>query len=303
MDAEQGYSSGIFLSDGVAALPSLNFIALGEHQDILAIYPAVFTFLEKNDLLYNKKSLINNNYHIDKQTEVTNKESAELVREEFARSSQELVRPIPTLLQLLPLHPDGNNDFDRVRLFLSNSHSPDDPVSLTIMLSINHADAWDRLLAFRDELTSSLASGFLYSTLGFKFVTAIDPLAFKQMQAFSMRYLGVGLDDPVGVHANDARYGLNSINWQVQLSDHALSVWDEDQIIAISKRPSLLWQTGERPSLCDRNSNVLSPEVAEYSDLDQQLKGLIHKPDSIWLPGIDEDNLERWVNRWDEIKC
>lgn len=53
-------------------------------------------------------------------------------------------------------------------------------------------------------------------------------------------------------------------------------------------------------SICDRNS--LDCGMKEYMQLNNKLKSVIYTPKNDWLPGINNDEYERWARRWDEIK-
>ena len=121
-----------------------------------------------------------------------------------------------------------------------------------------------------------------------------------------MRYLGIDLNDPFGNFTANMPRGLRSVNWQIGIPERRLSSLASDQSKALLTGTTLedgvrYWKTGERPSICDRNSTKDHQLIAEYAALDRQLKSLKYISSSLWMPNWRIGTYERWQNRWEEV--
>jgi hypothetical protein len=227
---------------------------------------------------------------------------------EFALASQV---PIRCHMATLRLQRNVTDDpavrfADVVRLTAARNVFPDDPVVFTVHVSSTESDAWSRLAQLRDVLVEDRADRLLWATLGYGFVTDThEPRAAgPAMEDLCMRYVGADLDDAFGAYSALAERGMRSINWQTWASEWWVKA--KQQARAAEGNPGvhgiLRWQTGQFPSLCDRNDLQSVPSLVEYAALGERLAGLMFELRTPWLPRWHADTASRWCRRWSEFR-
>lgn len=216
----------------------------------------------------------------------------------------ESIRSAPVTL-IMPCNINDLN-FDGFHLTISISKNTfhDEPSILTIrmMSSVNDVTVWEKLTEIMSEISNLLSYRFHFPTLKFGFFSTMNINSFQEMKFSSFRYLGGVLFDPLCTNSMDLIYGLRSISWKILISTHSLLEWGAKDILDSTERSgdNVFFQTGKMASICDRNS--LDCGVKEYMQLNNKLKSVIYTPKNDWLPGINNDEYERWARRWDEIK-
>jgi hypothetical protein len=195
-----------------------------------------------------------------------------------------------------------------LRITVATAFFPDDPLIVSIAVTSTEPVAWARLAAVRDTLLERTGDRLLWTTLGYGFACHLHDVidAGQQMELLCMRYLGVELQDLFGHYTLTTPYGLRSVNWQVCVG----AAWLEQRLpegaVALSRsaqpyKGSLFWQTGDRPSLCDRNDLADHDAIRQYLRLHDALRDLIFVPGVPWFPFWQVETTERWANRWNEV--
>ncbi|MFH5067752.1 hypothetical protein ACHHY8_05265 [Enterobacter cloacae complex sp. 2024EL-00215] len=206
------------------------------------------------------------------------------------------IRKKTTLLTIFCYDGKTNNNTEMLRVACSKNTFPDDPVVLSIQVFSGVDESWRHLEKLRDDIIAETGVNFFYSSIGYRFIVNTQKVksGVIAMQNLCMRYLGVDLDDSFSIHLPLWINKLRSINWKT-----SVNISDFNDGIVMPKITH--WQTGDAPSICDRNSGVFD-SIIEYKNLDSKLKLLIYTSDSLsWLTEWKFDIYERWVDRWVEI--
>lgn len=185
---------------------------------------------------------------------------------------------------------------------------PDDPLMISICLRSSDTRAWRDLVKARYVISTMMGTHLLYSTLGYGFAFDSDQVmqVSQSMENLCMRYLGIDLNDPFGNYTSYMPRGFRSINWQIGIPERRLTSLTPAQSETMLGHTTLedgvrYWRTGERPSICDRNSTSHHHAIAEYAAIDRQLQSLKYISPISWMPNWRSDTFERWQNRWAEI--
>lgn len=222
------------------------------------------------------------------------------IMDEMKTASRRKIRKKQTIFKICRSEPLTQNYIDGVSVSLSQNTFPDQACVISVQINTSEEHAWQRLQRIREGVISKLGEYFFWASLGYKFVmNPFASISADQMQTYCMRYLGVDLHDVVCVHNGWWWNKLRTVNWQTTLNivDPARNGWDApSQIVS--------YQTGEHPSVCDRNS--IEPEnlaaIYEYKAMAKNLSAWILKTDEMfWSAKWNSDVYARWENRWDEI--
>lgn len=173
---------------------------------------------------------------------------------------------------------------------------PDDPVVLSFQIFSGIENSWQYFEKLRDDIITETGVSFFHSSIGYRFVVNIQKYTsgIIAMKSSCMRYIGVDLDDTLSLHLPCWFDKLRTINWKVSVNTN---VFNKE----IANSDIIHWQTGERPSICDRNSDKFNL-MLHYRQADRSLRSIIYTSDNLWwLSEWQPDIYKRWANRWDEI--
>ncbi len=234
----------------------------------------------------------------------------EALRSEFVDASARPIRMQPVTILL-----NCKRDADlasacgiSARLTVGDNFFPDDPLTISICLRSSDTTAWQDLTQARKIISALLGKNLLCSTFGYGFACDFEQVmqVSQSMENLCLRYLGIDLNDPFGNYTLYMPRGFRSITWQMGLPERRLSSLAPDQSETLLAHTTLedgvrYWKTGEKPSICDRNSTKDLQAIAEYAELDRQLTSLKYISSSLWMPNWRSDTYERWQNRWAEV--
>lgn len=211
------------------------------------------------------------------------------------------VRKKQTIFKICAVEESTSNYIDDLTISLNQNIFPDQACVISVQLSTSKASAWEHLLHVRKSIITHLGESFFWASLGYRFV--LNPFARKatdEMQAACMRYLGADLHDVVCVQNSWWWNKLRTVNWQTTLNtiDPMKDGWDVPPRI-------VSYQTGEHPSICDRNNvepaNLTA--IYQYQTLAKELSPLILETDEmVWSVKWDVSVYARWAKRWNEIR-
>ena len=306
--AFQGFADG-----ELGAAPTLELISQCSPADLRTLCESLWRIIKQHHFFpldEPAKSLISH----DVQTQtlpapLTGPLFAQL-HQAFTQAAQVPVRRMPVTLLFSGRAGIGSAPIfaNTLRLTVGASIFPDDWPVISLYLASTAPEAWERLAALRDEAMNVLGARFCWSSLGYGFVCDLDRTldAGARMEALCMRYLGVDLQDPFGTYAFTEANGLRSVNWQVCMAPGWMKSVNPEAAESIAASGTahgehLLWQTGEAPSLCDRNSVADHEAIRRYRALDSQLAPLIFVPELPWFPRWNVGTTERWRKRWGEV--
>ncbi|RXO32025.1 hypothetical protein D0525_24130 [Salmonella enterica] len=208
------------------------------------------------------------------------------------------IRKKTTLLTLFYYDERTSNNTEMLRIACSNNFFSDDPVVLSLQVFSGADDSWRHLEKLRDDIIAETGVNFFYSSIGYRFIVNTQKVksGVIAMQNLCMRYLGVDLDDSFSIHLPLWINKLRTINWKT-----SININDFNNDIAMPK--IIHWQTGDTPSVCDRNSGAFD-SIFEYKEIDKELKLIIYTSDSLrWLSKWSPDIYARWMCRWEDVKC
>lgn len=224
------------------------------------------------------------------------------IQEAMKAAATRKIRKKQTVFKICALDELTSNYVDDLSISLNQSTFPDQACVVSLQLSTSKANAWEHLRHVRDSLIANLGASFFWASLGYRFV--LSPFALKagdELQAACMRYLGADLQDVVCVQNSWWWNKLRTVNWQTTLNtvDPMKEGWNIlPRIIS--------YQTGEYPSICDRN-NVEPANLAaivQYKALAIELSALILETDDmVWSARWDTTIYARWAKRWNEIRA
>jgi hypothetical protein len=298
----------------LGAAPTLEIIVSCPRDDLPAFYDRLWNIIEQQQLIRmdgEARHLITHDRLLVKDFEPITVYSLSHAKNEFLRASEFGIRKQPATL-LITGRREGDSALPFANLFrlsVGSNYFPDDPGVVSINLTATDTNAWASLLSFRDALLPCITPIFCWSTLGYGFVCNFGHLygAAEQMQMLCMRYLGVDWQDPFGSFVIAQPWGIRSVNWQVCASPTWLAQQFPDYVEKLIQSAQehlgyLLWQTGDKASLCDRNNINDHPLIAAYANLAHQLAAIMYVPDWHWYRRWDEATHERWSARWDEVQ-
>lgn len=220
---------------------------------------------------------------------------------EMKLASARKIRKKQTIFKICALEELTSNYIDDLSISLSQNTFPDQGCIISLQLSTSNNNAWEHLQYIRDNIIADLGKQFFYAAIGYRFV--MNPFARKavdDMRASCMRYLGADLQDVVCAQNGWWWNKIRTINWQITINtvDPIKNGWD---IL-----PHIInYQTGETPSICDRNNvepdNLVT--IHEYKALADKLSSwILETDDMVWSVKWDTATYARWAKRWNEIK-
>lgn len=223
------------------------------------------------------------------------------IMDEMKVASRRKIRRKQIIFKICRSEPLTSNYIDGISVSLNQNTFPDQACVVSMQISTSKENAWQHLQDFRESVISSLGESFFWASLGHKFVmNPFANIAADQMRSYCMRFLGADLHDVVCVQNGWWWNKLRTVNWQTTLNtmDPIRDGWDAPpQIVS--------YQTGENPSVCDRNN--VEPEnlaaIYEYKAMAEELSEWILKTDDMfWSAKWDSEIYARWANRWSEIR-
>lgn len=232
------------------------------------------------------------------------------LRSKFVDASARSIRtqPVTILLNYMRNADPKQACATSTRITVGDNFFPDDPRTISIFLRSSDTTAWVDLTKARKVISAILGNNLLCSTFGYGFACDYEQVmqVSQSMENLCMRYLGIDLNDPFGNFTSYMPRGFRSINWQIGIPELRLSSLAPDQSEPLLAGTTLedgvcYWKTGEKPSICDRNSIADHQAIAEYVALDRQLKSLKYISPILWMPSWRSDTYERWQNRWAEV--
>lgn len=294
------------LEKDLSIAPSLEIIfRLKNNTQTGSIYNGLFPLLQELDAFpFSDEKSISILSHDTDQGGWPGAMSAELwleVMDALKAASRRKIRKKQTIFKICRKNALTQNYIDSISVSLSQNTFPDQACIISLQISTSKENAWQHLQCIRENVIENLGERFFWASLGYKFVmNPFASISAAQMMASCMRYLGADLHDVVCIHNGWWWNKLRTINWQTTLNivDPVQDGWDAlPQIFS--------YQTGESPSICDRNS--VQPDnlaaMYEYKVMAEKLSSWILKTDKmIWSAKWDTEIYARWARRWDEIK-
>ncbi|NHZ37803.1 hypothetical protein [Massilia rubra] len=306
-------STEVQFSDKLVAVPTLELIGHCSKDEITSLLATLNAWMLSAALFpaeIEVATLITHEQGMNEHVGVVDDVLLDALRSEFVDASSRPIRMQPVTI-LLNCKRDANPIRAcavSARLTVGDNFFPDDPITISICLRSSDPTAWTDLNKARKVISSMLEQKLLYSTFGYGFTCDFEQVmeVSPAMENLCMRYLGVDLNDPFGNYAFYMPRGFRSINWQIGIPERRLSSLGPAQSKTLLACTTLedgvrYWKTGEKPSICDRNSTIDHQAIAEYAALDRQLKSLKFMPSVLWMPKWRSDTYERWQNRWEEV--
>lgn len=301
-----------FANGELGAVPALESIVRCPPGALRETFDQMFDLVAREKLFptgSNRESLISCDGQVTFYGKRLTEESIRKMYEEAVAAMQRSDSRSTTMLFVGRTDVEHTPAFTNIlRITVGRSNATNDWPVVSLYVSSTRLLAWEILAGLRDSVQSTTGDHFCWSSLGYGFVCDLDRFfdAGSQMEALCMRYLGVDLQDPFGTYAFTEANGLRSVNWQVCMAPGWMKSVNPEAAESIAASGTahgehLLWQTGEAPSLCDRNSVADHEAIRRYRALDSQLAPLIFVPELPWFPRWNVGTTERWRKRWGEV--
>ncbi|ECD9612223.1 DUF3396 domain-containing protein [Salmonella enterica subsp. salamae] len=221
--------------------------------------------------------------------QIINKRNFICFIKEIRAAGEHVIRQKQIMLRVCNYEEGTCNYTHGITISMSRSFFSDDPSVISLQFTTTINDNWKYLEGILSDIVSLESDFFSWASLGYRFV--INPNYFyrgaEKMKQKCMRYIGVDLDDSLCSHNEIWKDRIRTINWKTIIKN-------ADGI--------KFYQTGEKPSVCDRNSLDLA-SLKEYKVMDEYLTIYKFNSDGVyWLNYRDEDFLSTWNSRWETIR-
>ncbi|MGZ0749337.1 hypothetical protein [Kluyvera sichuanensis] len=285
----------------LSIVPSLEIIFRATSiNDMNHLVSMIFAELVQHGILHlDKKAyhiVLSNNYkdtYFEKTLDLATYKKMELA---FKLCIELTIRKKTTLLNIFHYDKKTKNNTEMFRLACGNNLFPDDPIALSLQIFTSHDNPWSKLEKLCNHVIKKSKMSFFHATIGYRFAINIDKVkkAILAMEKLCFRYPGVDLDDIFCMHIPLSLYKLRTINWITMINASEFNNDESEPII-------YYYQTGELPSLCDRNIGDIK-SIEEYQKIDFILNDIIYNSSELsWLSEWQPESYTRWANRWREL--
>lgn len=304
--------TSIALCDELSAVPSLEFVAVSDRANLKDSCRQILGILLKHGYFpvgFHTNGILQADSRIVSLDQFLEPADLDSLVAEFFNAASVAIRRRPVSLTFYGRGSLAEGGADSVRFTIGANFFPDDPIIMSVNICTSADEAWEKLPFSRDALIDATGDAYCWATVGYGYAVHRDKLSTSSaaMERLCMRYLGVGLSDPLGAFTSMLPHGFRSINWQTSVGKKWIGYFSQPELKAALNAAMLhhegyKWTTGTQPSLCDRNNENDHTGIIEYSAIDRLLSPLIFVGKHPWFPRWDELTTERWGRRWSEVE-